>query len=58
MSLDYDIDVGYGIRVKKREAEEHRPAGHIVEIHFYDKDKAVKYALHLIRLAQREAETR
>lgn len=51
MNLCYDINVGYGIRVKRCEAEGDRPAGYVVEIHFYDGDKAVQYVDRLITAA-------
>ena len=44
MSLIYNTDIGYGIRVKEHEAEENHPAGFVVEVHFYDKHKAGEYA--------------
>jgi hypothetical protein len=48
MSLRFDTDLGYGIRIKKAEAEEGRPAGHVVEMHFYNRSDAVKFAAELI----------
>jgi len=48
MSPRYDSDLGYGIRIKRREAAEGRPAGFVVEVHFYDRSKAVEYATKLI----------
>jgi hypothetical protein len=57
VNLAYNTDIGYGIRVKKHDAEGGRPSGYVVEIHFYDKDKAVDYASVLIRAAQQEAKT-
>lgn len=48
MSLEYNTDFGYGIRVVTREAENSRPRGYVVEVHFYDKTTAVKYAAQLI----------
>lgn len=56
MSLLHNTDLGYGIRVKKHEPDGDRPAGYIVEIHFYDKSKAVSYASQLIVAARKEAE--
>lgn len=51
MNLQYSIDVGYGIRIKKHEAEATRPDGYVVEIHFYKKEEAVKYAAQFIQEA-------
>jgi hypothetical protein len=51
MSLRYGIDVGYGVRVVERPGDGQRPGGHIVEIHFYDRSEAVKYADQIIREA-------
>jgi hypothetical protein len=48
-AMNYDSDVGYGIRVKEHEAEGQRPAGSVVEIHFYDRSKAVEFTAQLIR---------
>jgi hypothetical protein len=58
MSLEYNTDFGYGIRLVKRDAENGRPAGYIVEVHFYDKTVAVKYASQLIWDASQAATTR
>lgn len=58
MSLLYDVDDGSGICVKQHDVEENRQAGYVVEIHFYDKSKAVAYACQIIRAAQAEAEKR
>ena len=54
MTLIYNTDIGYGIRIVK--AAEGRPAGHVVEIHFYDKKEAVKYVARLIHAASQEEE--
>lgn len=58
MSLEYSIDFGYGIRVVGRLAEDGRPGGHVVEIHFYDRSAAVKYAAQLIQTASDEVTRR
>jgi hypothetical protein len=46
--MSYNTDVGHGIRIKEHPAEPGRPAGFVVEIHFYDKKKAADYAARLI----------
>lgn len=51
MSLEYNTDLGYGIRIVARPAADGRPKGHVVEIHFYDRSAAVKYAVQLIQAA-------
>jgi hypothetical protein len=51
---NYSTDNGYGIRVV--EATPNRPKGYVVEIHFYDKNEAVEFATHLIRLLHQMAE--
>jgi hypothetical protein len=55
MSLLYNTDLGYGICIKQHEVEG-RPRGYVVEVHFYDRAEAVKYAAQLIHIAQQEAE--
>jgi hypothetical protein len=51
--MSYNTEVGHGIRIKEHPEEPNRPAGFVVEIHFYDRKKAVDYAARLIA---REAE--
>jgi hypothetical protein len=55
MSLEYSTDVGYGIRIVQSVPGDGRPDGHVVEIHFYNKQDAVKYAAHLVHAASAEA---
>lgn len=50
--LVHSTDIGYSIRVKERDAENGRPAGYVVEVHFYRKQDAVAYASELFRAAQ------
>ena len=54
MIPNYSTDQGYGIRIVAQQAEDFRPAGHVVEIHFYDPGKAVEFAAGLISFLSEE----
>jgi len=56
MSLEYSTDIGYGIRLKKREADGPEPAGHVLEIHFYTKETALRFLHSLFRVIFRANE--
>lgn len=49
-SLEYNTDIGYGMRLR-RTADEERPNGYIVQVHFYDMRRASEYMDSLIRAA-------
>jgi hypothetical protein len=49
MNFIYDTDLGYGIRIMKSEGDAARPSGHVVELHFYNRSDAVKFATDFIR---------
>lgn len=49
--LGISTDNGYGICVRGVKDRSNWPSGYIVEIHFYDKDKAAKCADMILSLA-------
>jgi hypothetical protein len=55
-ALRYNINMGQGVSIKEVEANGKQAAGHVVQIHFYDKPVAVRFAARLISQLSKQNE--